>query len=452
MTEIFAQPRRKTIKFWRLCIIVVPLIFIVAVLFVMTLISDSNALVEETASIDAGNVVKVKNIAKKVYFDLVVSGPVKRSKISLSEDEINGIIALVARGIPGFKGRVNVSSVGIRAAFSFSTPWNPFGRYINLTGLIAPSSQGLSVNYVSIGDADFSGEWIIRVAKIVLNLVLSGEDTGAKLINAIESVQVRGSKLYLVYHSVPGLKKVIKSAKGRVKNIRDELILLASPEDVKRYYQNICKFHRQVDGFGNVSLAYYLSDTFAYAEKRSLTNKQAKEENKAALLALAIFLGSADFDSLIGAIDNNTFQQCRLKNSSKIVLENRNDLRLHFIFSAALKIISDSKISFAIGEFKELLDTQKRGSGFSFTDLAADRAGIRFAEFALSETGAIRLQRLAAELTQEKVFFPSLASLPDGVSQVVLEKRGGIDGDYYKKHLAIINDRINALSLYATTD
>ena len=51
--------------------------------------------------------------------------------------------------------------------------------------------------------------------------------------------------------------------------------------------------------------------------------------------------------------------------------------------SAGIKLIADSGISFAAGEFKELLDALSGGSGFSFADLAADRAGTHFAKMAV---------------------------------------------------------------------
>jgi hypothetical protein len=173
------------------------------------------------------------------------------------------------------------------------------------------------------------------------------------------------------------------------------------------------------------------------------------EENKAGLLALAIYLGSANFNSVVGAIDKETLRICK-SSGSHIVLANRSDLRLHFIYSAALKVISSSELSFTLGEFKELLDSQKGGSGFSFSDLAADRAGIRFAELALDSSGALRIQRMAADLTQEEVFLPSISGLPEEIPQHLFEKRGGIESDYYRKYLAIINVRIDKLTLYKT--
>jgi len=91
-----------------------------------------------------------------------------------------------------------------------------------------------------------------------------------------------------------------------------------------------------------------------------LASGQAAEENRATLLALAVFLGPDKFDTFIGALDGSTCRPARVY----IGLANRNDLRLHFIFSAALQVTSNSGVSFSIGEFKELLDTERGGSGF----------------------------------------------------------------------------------------
>ncbi len=435
--------------FWVLGITIA--LFIVSPLMVLIYVSDPAALVEQTASVDIDSAAKANEIARQLYKDLVNPSSVQRSELTISQNEINGIIALAMRGINGFKGRVNVTPIGIKGVFSFYIPKNPFGNYINLTTTIDPSPNGLVVNSVSIGSMEISGTLAISIVETLLNKLLSGEAIGTKLVNAVESIQVSNSELHLVYRPVAGLRQAMKETKGKVKEIRDDLALLGDPEVVRLYYQTLCRLHKTIDGFGDVSLGYYLSSAFSFAEKRSLAGGKPDEENRAALLALAIFLGSANFDSVVGAVDDQTFRRCPPA-GKHVVLANRTDLRLHFIFSAALKIIADSGLSFAIGEFKELLDSQQGGSGFSFVDLAADRAGIRFAELALDKTGALRVQYMASKLTEELMFFPSIIALPEGVSQQVFEQRGGIEGDYYKEYLATINARINGLALYTRSD
>ena len=442
-----ARPKKgfRKILFWSFATAI--LLFILVPAMTIAYISDSHAMVVEVATVDTKSAIKAKNVAKQLYRDLMNSNSNRSSTLRLSEDEINGIVALGTRGLPRLKGRVNVTPLGIKGAFTLHVPDNPLGEYINLTGTVFPSSKGLIVENISLGSLDISGNLAKSLIETALNKLIAGDTFGTKLINAIDSVEVDDSTLILSYHSIPGLSDAIDSTKGQIKELRDDLAILGDPSVVKSYYEHICKFHSKIDGFGQASVGYYLDTAFSYADKRSYISENPVEENLAALMALAIFLGSSRFDTVVGALDKETLATCQPRNS-QMVLANRNDLRLHFIISAALTVISDSAISFTGGEFKELLDAQEGGSGFSFADLAADRAGIRFAELALDEKGAKRLQQMASELRQERTFFPSIADLPEGIPQQVFEERGGIDSDYYKQYLATINQRINGLTLY----
>lgn len=433
------------IFFWSIAFLI--LLLIVIPLATLASISDSRALVKEAASADTTSAVKAKKVAKQLYKDLMDGKSSQRSTLVLSEDEINGIVALSTRGISGLTGRVNVTPLGILGAFTLNVPSNPLGEYVNLKTTIAPSSKGLSVEKVSIGSINIPGNLAISLVEIALNRVITGDGFGTKLVKAIDSVDVNNSRLILAYYPVPGLRNAIEKTKGQIKDVRDDLALLGDPKLVRLYYEHICKFHSRIDGLGQVSVGYYLDTVFSFAEKRSYVSDTPVEENRAALLALAIFLGSSNFDSVVGALDKEALAACQARKSQSL-LANRNDLRLHFIYSAALKIISDSGISFAIGEFKELLDSQQGGSGFSFADLAADRAGIRFAELALDNKGALRVQQMASELKQEQTFFPSITGLPERIPQSEFDESGGIESAYYRKYLATINQRIEGLPLY----
>lgn len=433
--------------FWSIFVLI---LFLVCVpVLMLALISDSRAQVEETATIDTNSAIVAKGVAKQLYKDLMDGNSDQASTLSLSEAEVNGIIAMGRRVFPGMQGRVNITTLGVIGAFTLYLPNNPLGDYINLTIFIIPSSHGLLVEKVSLGSIEISGDLAISLVEFVLNRAIVGDAFGTKLVNAIDYVEVNNSKITLGYHSVPGLRTALENTRENFKEVRDELALLGDPDLVKLYYEHICGFHTHIDGLGQASVGYYLDTAFSFAEKRSRLTERPADENRAAILALSIFLGSTNFNSVIGALDKDTLAACQPRDA-QMVLAYRNDLRLHFIFSAGLKIISDSGTSFALGEFKELIDTQKGGSGFSFADLAADRAGIRFAELALDEQGAVRVQQMAAELRDEDTFFPAIAGLPEGISQSEFDQRGGIESEYYQQHLASIIQRIDELPLYQT--
>jgi hypothetical protein len=117
---------------------------------------------------------------------------------------------------------------------------------------------------------------------------------------------------------------------------------------------------------------------FQLAHQRSKSGSHTLE-NKAAILALSIYAGHWRFEQFTGQVGTKK-NQPEPAITRHITLGGRQDLRLHFIVSAGIKVISDSGVSFAAGEFKELLDALSEGSGFSFADLAADRAGTHFAK------------------------------------------------------------------------
>ena len=82
-------------------------------------------------------------------------------------------------------------------------------------------------------------------------------------------------------------------------------------------------------------------------------------------------------------------------------------MRQHSIVSAVLKMAADFGMAFMIGEFKELLDFYKGGSGFSFTDVAADLARIRFAMTLPAQTGDGGIpSRLLAMMKKGRPGFP----------------------------------------------
>jgi len=435
---VITSDRRKRLGFWRFSLIFLVLVLTFLPIGILTAISDSTPLVTESAKIDSNSAIKARRIAKQFYRGLMRPGSAPSSKVSLSENDLNEVLALAVRGIRAANAQVRIDSSGLTGNLSLHLPKNPFGDYINVTANVEPFSDGLKVSKLTVGDLELSGHILLGIAEVLLNRALEGEVLGTELLASMESLTVNHSRVTVVYHPVPNFRNKVNRLKQQVQFGED------NSQRVRSYYQQLCAFRQKGPTGGHTTLSSYLSHLFEVSGQLSLARGQAVEENRAALLALALFLGSDKFDTLIGALDDST---CRPA-LGYIGLANRNDLRLHFIFSAALQVISNSGVSFSIGEFKELLDTERGGSGFSFADLAADRAGIRFAEFAVDDAGASHLQQMAAEFSSETVFFPSISGLPEGIHQQEFERRGGIESEFYKKYLATIEQRIDQLPLY----
>ena len=122
------------------------------------------------------------------------------------------------------------------------------------------------------------------------------------------------------------------------------------------------------------------------------------------------------------------------------LLHGRRDLAQHLLISAALTIGSDTSVANAIGLYKEIRDSW-RGSGFSFTDLAADIAGARLGERATASTVQARnIQRLLAEGVNEDSLLPLINNLPDHLSATdFLLRFKGADSTEYQQLIDAIN-------------
>lgn len=131
------------------------------------------------------------------------------------------------------------------------------------------------------------------------------------------------------------------------------------------------------------------------------------------------------------------------------VLALRKDLSQHFIFSAAIKLLSDQGVTVAIGEFKELMDRVSAGSGYSFVDLAADKAGVNFADYLTDPDTASLAQSRLAQSVNEALFFPTIEHLPEGLNtDAFIQTFTAVDSPEYKAMIADIKARLKQLPLY----
>ena len=114
----------------------------------------------------------------------------------------------------------------------------------------------------------------------------------------------------------------------------------------------------------------------------------------------------------------------------RISIRGRNDLARHFWVSASLAILSDESRSMDVGITKELMDATEGGSGFSFVDLTADRAGTLFAGVATRDDQSARDLHLKIRRGVEiEEFFPAIDGLPEGISGDDFQNQfGGLGG------------------------
>ena len=116
----------------------------------------------------------------------------------------------------------------------------------------------------------------------------------------------------------------------------------------------------------------------------------------------------------------------------------------HFWVSAALVILSDENRSMTVGIGKEMMDSTESGSGFSFVDLTADRAGSLMAMVATKDNfNARKMQSRIANGVSIVDFFPNIDGLPEGIKGKDFQSEyGGLGGKESQQLAKEIESRI----------
>ena len=204
---------------------------------------------------------------------------------------------------------------------------------------------------------------------------------------------------------------------------------------------------------GDEGFSELMKMAFEFAEDNS-HGTDAIEPNRAAILALGVILGEEQVAAVAGRPINIDLRPEIKKLYQRISVRGRNDLSRHFWVSAALAVLSDDSRSLSAGITKELMDATAGGSGFSFVDLTADRAGTLFTVMATGNASSARELQLKIRRGVEIAdFFPDIEGLPEGISRDDFQnKYGGLGGPETNRIVAEIRRRLAKCSLLNQDD
>lgn len=223
---------------------------------------------------------------------------------------------------------------------------------------------------------------------------------------------------------------------GTSVRIPDHIATLARPAALR-----VLERVDEVPG-GDAGFLRLVEETFAHSARMSPGDPVLA--NRAAILALGVLLG----DEAVARIGGRQVDPERIASMARlrdrITLRERGDLARHFWVSAALAEESDRLRSISVGIAKEMMDAQPGGSGFSFVDLMADEAGVRFARAASrDEAQALAMQRRIARGLAVGDLLPPIEGLPEGIARDVFQQRyGGLNGSGTRQVVAEIDARL----------
>lgn len=420
------------------------------------LLVDGQSNIGAVGSLDIASANKAKQTAKRLFQTLKtsrktmvkVSAHTPVSSISVTKEEARSLAMLAHKVMPKIKLASYFIDGEVQVLGSYQLPLGNF--HINVAVELLSSTQGLKLGNIQVGSLAISESTFWRIAQTLLDWKIE-EGFTQMLKSLVQSVDANRHALTVNYQLPPSTVMQGSGALAKLFKLRDNLAIYGKAEDVAHYYQKLVEVTAR---YPSTSLADYLSVslTAAFAKKALDGNVSAKTENYYALMALVLYLGHDRFELLVGNVSQLTpiqrSQRNKLRNSVK--LNDRVDLQKHFIYSVALQLFSNVDASDALGEFKELLDANNGGSGFSFADLLADRVGTRFAQLATSsDSEASKLQERMMGAVHERLFMPEHIDLPEGISQSVFEANyADTQSDAYKAMIQDIDQRLLSVPIY----
>lgn len=432
MKQIF----RRVLQLFLIFSILSPIIFI-------TLVLEQQPAVPEVKTINTDDAVRARELIKKVV-KVLRNNWDQALSISATEEDLNSIFSIGHRSFENMTGQVMISPALFESRATIRIPDNPIGEYINIGFDVSPSDSGLQLGRASIGKISASG----KTARFFITMLLDlgfGYHEGRDFLDAVNAVILNDRSIDVRLSPMPDIDQRVQRLKSRFRFIRDEVNLMGDPALVRVYYEKIIELSAQIPPEEAVSFAHFIGALFEMAKMRG---GRPEVENQAAILALAIYFGHWRVEQITGPIRTAEIK-LQPRQTNNVFLAGRTDLRRHFIVSAALHIASEKGIAYAIGEFKELLDAGRGGSGFSFVDLAADRAGVLFAEAAVNSRAAKRVQDFLGDAPSEDQFFPGIEGLPEGLSkEVFIRIFGDVKSDRYLALVQDIDDCIHRLPAY----
>lgn len=363
--------------------------------------------------------------------------------VSADEAELNSVIRLGARTIPGFRGRIRVRGDDVLGEASIPIPGTGESRWLNLSATVPSFENGVVFRSASVGPVDLPPELALAMLRMGGNLAL-GDGLGDTITSAASAMRIDGDRLlFALAIDELGSNGVMRGVFGSLRGSE-----MPGPEEIERYYLLIRAAMERGDLPTQGSYLPYLHFTLNAALEGSRTER-ADNAYTSALLALSQVCGAADFLLVMGrGFDREMPGDGRwTTDCSALTLNGRIDSRRHFTTAAAIQAASNRGFSVSVGEFKELFDS--RHGGFDFTDLAANNSGIRMSNLFM-ETPAEAWPALIARIgTENDVIVPY-----DGIPQIMSRedfsaRYGTVDSPEYMRELAAIEARIDRLRLHA---
>jgi len=374
--------------------------------------------------------------AKKILHEGSKTKPDEIGIIELTEADLNLAGNYLLNRYSKSAADLDLKNNELRLVVTMTLPRNSLGQYLNISfrlGNIKDSDLPVITKFKA-------GKLLLpaKLAAFVIDSIIQHSSLNEYFILAtrpIKAVAIDNQKLTITYY--PNKDTLIQA--------RNFLTHTGDSSTLNIYQQKLADIVAKHDPEWRLSLADLLRPLFELAYQRS-TLETAIDENRIVISAINDYVNKQETKKLLSTPESapaTTGQQYAA------FLYKRIDLAQHFIGSAALTASVNKQAAQIAGEEKELSDAHG-GSGFSFIDLAADKAGTRFGEMATaSPENARKMQKAMSVIKDYSDFMPDPRDLPEHMNEADFKQRfESVNSPVYQEISRRIDARISAAPIY----
>lgn len=361
-------------------------------------------------------------------------GPEKVRTIALTAEDITAVanFALLRKKMEGY-AQASIDRTRLNFVASVKIPFRLADLYLNLRLVADDAEPQAVIKQLKVGH-------IAAPTPVVRGLV-----EGLSWLTPLGRYRQLTEPLVREVRINEGRLRVTlnwnREALGQVDTLASDL---GNNDRLRVYHNRLAELLTQLGDKRFVSLGSLMQPMFLLALDRSENlGNDPVEENRALILVLGAYVNGRNLMRDVSSSDGLPVLVKR-----GVLLNRRIDTAQHFMGSAVLAISGHRTLADVVGLAKEINDTHS-GSGFSFTDLAADRAGSMFGKTAVKVERAAKVQVLLSQGPDESVFMPVIKDLPENLGPADFAERfKEIDSAEFQDIKRQIEERIAACPLY----
>lgn len=372
--------------------------------------------------------------------------------LSLSSEQLNLLSTFVLSHVPQLGDlAVDFELEGDQADARVSIPrqLGPITLYLNLQARFAQERGRARLVELHAGRLPIPHR-VVRSAEQIAGYRLASASLASQELAAarhsILAYELNDGQLQLRLAWQPEVLSRLRSQAQQIfVSEEDRARILSYHNRINQIAQQVVAVRRQVP------LHTFIVPLYELARERSRQlGADAVLENRSLLQALSFFVNDLPISQLLGEREGETLAS----NPSMIVmLHQRHDLSRHFVSAAAIAASAGVGVAEVLSNSKEVHDA-RYGTGFSFSDMTANVAGVMLGETSTQDPAAARrMQQLLINANSEADYMPTPRLDADGLDEESFAASfGDRNSEAYLERLQEIEQSIQSLPLYSESD